>query len=65
MHDYNHSFNQEECFTLIRSSLGVQCEILSILVNNRESIIYLVKNMMKLRVLHIYWTDKEINQLVQ
>jgi hypothetical protein len=65
LHDYNHCFNEEECFTLIHSPLGLQCEVLSISVNNRENIIYLVKNMMKLRVLHIYGIDKEINQLVQ
>jgi hypothetical protein len=45
---------EEECILLARSPLGVQCEALSIQVNNRESIIYLVKNMIKLRILYVF-----------
>jgi len=50
-----HYFNEEECITLSRSSLGVRCEVLYIRVKNRESIITLVKNMINLRTLDIYW----------
>jgi hypothetical protein len=53
----SHQFNEEECITLNRSSLGVQCQILSIKVKNRESIIILVKNMINLRALHVQCKD--------
>ncbi|CAF1241747.1 unnamed protein product [Rotaria sordida] len=49
----NHYFTADECITLSRSPLAVQCEVLSILVDNRESIIYLVKNMINLRSLSL------------
>jgi len=48
-----HYFNEEECITLSRSPLGVQCEKLSILVYNYESVVSLLKNMHKLRALNI------------
>ncbi|CAF4967113.1 unnamed protein product, partial [Rotaria sp. Silwood1] len=35
----------------------VQCEVLFIEVNNRETIIHLVKHMIKLRVLYICYDD--------
>ncbi len=50
---YNCHFNEEECLALTRSPLGVQCEILSIVVKTRESIIILVQNMINLRALHM------------
>jgi hypothetical protein len=53
----DYCFNEEECILLSRSPLGVQCEVLSIKVNNRETIIHLVKNMMKLRALLVYCDD--------
>ncbi|CAF1386115.1 unnamed protein product [Rotaria sordida] len=59
---YNYQFNEKECDTLIHSSLGVQCEILSIKVKNRESIIILVKNMINLRALHIQCEDDEYSK---
>ena len=46
-------FNEEECMALCHSPLGIQCEVLSIHVKNRQSIIILVKNMTNLRALHI------------
>jgi len=54
----NHCFNKEECINLTRSPLGVQCEVLSIWVNNRETIINLIKNMHNLRALIVNCIDK-------
>ncbi|CAF3884872.1 unnamed protein product [Rotaria sp. Silwood1] len=59
---YNYRFNEEECDTLTHSQLGVQCEILSIQVKNRESIIILVNNMINLRTLHIQCEDDEYSK---
>ncbi|CAF1438215.1 unnamed protein product, partial [Rotaria sordida] len=57
--DYNRYFNEEECIKLSHSPLGIQCEVLSIMVTNRESIIYLIKNMMNLRSLQIQCEDEK------
>ncbi|CAF4956942.1 unnamed protein product, partial [Rotaria sp. Silwood1] len=56
---YNHQFSEEECMTLSHSSLGVQCEVLSIQVKNRQCIIILVKNMINLRALNIKFEHQE------
>jgi hypothetical protein len=56
---YNHDFDEEECTALTRSPLGVQCEVLSIRVNNHESTINLVRNMLNLRTLIIKCADDE------
>ncbi|CAF3806066.1 unnamed protein product [Rotaria sp. Silwood1] len=53
----DYCFNEEECILFSHSSLGVQCEVLFIEVNNRETIIHLVKHMIKLRVLYICYDD--------
>jgi len=53
----DYCFNEEECILFSRSPLGVQCEVLSIEVNNRETIIQLIKHMMKLRALNIRCDD--------
>ncbi|CAF1215750.1 unnamed protein product [Rotaria sordida] len=53
LRNINHYFNEEDCITLSRSPLGVQCEKLSILIYNRESIISLIENMLKLRALNV------------
>ena len=53
-----HYFNEEECITLSRSPLGVQCEKLSILVDNCQSIVSLVENMPKLRSLNVRCKDE-------
>ncbi|CAF0997310.1 unnamed protein product [Rotaria sordida] len=62
---YNHQFTEEECMTLSHSSLGVQCEILSIQVKNRQCIIILVKNMINLRALNIKFEHEEDFQEIQ
>jgi hypothetical protein len=49
----NHYFNEDDCIQLSRSPLGVQCEVLSILVHNYESIITLVKHMPQIRSLNV------------
>ncbi|CAF0898389.1 unnamed protein product [Rotaria sordida] len=58
LHSSKHCFNKEECITLSYSSLGIQCEVLSSKVNNRESIINLVKNLIHLQILYVYWNDQ-------
>lgn len=50
---YKHCFTETECILLSYSSLGMQCEILSIVISNRECIIKLIKNMFKLQALHV------------
>ncbi len=55
----NHVFNEEECIALTRSSLGAQCEILSIWVNIRKSIVDLVNNISNLRALTVKCSDNE------
>ena len=64
-HECNYRFNEEEYNTLSHSPLGIQCEVLSIRVNNQESIINLVKNMMNLRSLNIYWNDEQNSEHTQ
>jgi hypothetical protein len=54
--------NNEACATLINSSLGRQCEVLLIEVENRTDIIYLINNMSNLRMLifrceYVRWDD--------
>jgi hypothetical protein len=49
----DYCFNEEECILSSRSPLGVQCEVLFIEVNNCQTIIHLVKNMIKRRVLNV------------
>jgi hypothetical protein len=65
LHDYNHCFNEEECITLSHSSLTIRCEVLSLRIKNRESIIHLVKKMTHLRVLHICCDDQNNLEQVQ
>jgi hypothetical protein len=50
---FYHVFNEEECFKLSRSSLGVQCQILYIRVKYLESIIILVEKLIHLRALFV------------
>ncbi|CAF1009975.1 unnamed protein product [Rotaria sp. Silwood1] len=59
LRNINHYFNEEDCFTLSRSPLGIQCEKLSILIYNRQSIITLVENMLKLRALNVRCKDEK------
>jgi hypothetical protein len=53
-----HCFNEEECISLSYSPLGVQCEVLFISVETRESIIILIENMINLRALHVKYENK-------
>jgi hypothetical protein len=62
LHAYYYCFNEEECLTLSRSPLGIHCEALFIRLNNRQSIITLVRNMINLRALNIYWNDDNVFQ---
>lgn len=50
-------FNHEQCIALTRSSLGKQCEILSIGIQNRRDIFYLINKMFNLRTLNIRCQD--------
>jgi hypothetical protein len=44
-------FNKEDCFILINSSLGIQCEVLLIRLKNRNIILDLIEKMSNLRLL--------------
>lgn len=61
-----HYFNVQECLILASSPLLVQCEVLFIRVNDRESIIHLINNIHVLRALIVRCQDDEHNdELVQ
>ncbi|CAF1498591.1 unnamed protein product [Rotaria sordida] len=53
----NYYFNEEECIALTHSSLIIQCQVLSIQVISRQSIIIHVKNMKNLRRIDIQCED--------
>jgi hypothetical protein len=44
-------FNKDDCFTLINSSLGIQCEVLLIRIKNRTIIFDLIVKLLNLRLL--------------
>jgi hypothetical protein len=46
-------FNDEECIKLTSSLLGIQCEVLSIVVKNRTSVLNLVNTMKNLRAIRV------------
>jgi hypothetical protein len=48
---------------LSRSPLGIHCEVLSIVVENRESIIELINMMSNLRALNVICRDDTLNPL--
>jgi hypothetical protein len=52
-------FDEELCVQFSCSSLGINCEILSITVVNRSNIIHLVDNMANLRTLHVRCQDDQ------
>lgn len=53
-------YNLEQCVVLSHSPLGKQCEILSIGVLNKECIIYLINEMINLRLLTVATCDNYI-----
>jgi len=64
LQDVDRVYNSQQCATLSRSSLGMQCEVLSITVENRTTIIDLLNTMPNLRALNVLsrddpWTDKD------
>jgi hypothetical protein len=60
----NHYFNEDDCIQLNRSPLGVQCEVLSILVHNYESIITLVKHMRQIRSLNVRCQNEQYTTFI-
>jgi hypothetical protein len=54
-------FNEEQCENFISSPLGIQCEVLSITVNNRNNILHLVDRMKNLRTLNVRSHDDQWN----
>lgn len=46
--------NEEECLALSQSSLGAQCELLTIKIKNYQDILSLVNNMINLRALDVH-----------
>jgi hypothetical protein len=59
------AYDMEKCIALTRSPLGKQCEILTIEVKDNCGIIYLIKNMINLRILKVYCPDYQHYRLVQ
>jgi hypothetical protein len=62
--DVDRVYNSQQCVTLSRSSLGMQCEVLSITVENRTTIIDLLNTMPNLRALNVLsrddsWKDED------
>jgi hypothetical protein len=51
-------FNEETCNALIHSPLGIQCELLTIKVENSTNIILLVNHMKNLRALKVQCGDE-------
>jgi hypothetical protein len=56
-------YNLQQCVELSRSPLGKRCEILSIGVQNKECIIYLINEMINLRLLTVATYDNYIPNL--
>ncbi len=52
-------FNHEQCIALTRSSLGKQCEVLSIEVRHRRNIIFLIDTMINLRAMNVRFQDDQ------
>lgn len=59
---YKHYFSEHDCLLLTQSSLGVQCEVLSILVTNHQCIIRLTENMSNLRSLTVKCMDTQYDK---
>jgi hypothetical protein len=57
LQDVDRVYNSQQCDTLSRSSLGIQCEVLSITVENRTTIIDLLNTMPNLRALNVLSRD--------
>jgi hypothetical protein len=57
-HNYNYNYNNEDCATLSRSPLGIQCEMLRISVENRTCVLDLVNKMANLRELIVQCQDE-------
>lgn len=57
----HHFYNEQQCFVLIRSPLGSQCEHLQIEVEKRTNVVDLVKKMPKLRTLNVRCQDQKPN----
>jgi hypothetical protein len=51
----------EQCLELCHSSLGIQCEVLDIRVQHRESILDLINRMKDLRGLTVDSEDEEFD----
>ncbi|CAF3319427.1 unnamed protein product [Rotaria sp. Silwood2] len=52
-------FNNDQCIALSRSSFVKQCEVLSIGVRHRRSILFLINRMIKLRALNVQCQDDQ------
>ncbi|CAF3253176.1 unnamed protein product [Rotaria sp. Silwood2] len=57
----NAYYNQQQCTILSSLLLGIQCEALSIAVENRECIVDVVNTMINLRALHVQCHDNKLN----
>jgi hypothetical protein len=57
-------YNENQCLSLIRSSLGIQCEFLLIEVEKRTNIIDLVNKTKHLRTLNVRCRDRKSNDIM-
>ncbi|CAF1233355.1 unnamed protein product [Didymodactylos carnosus] len=57
LQDVDRYYNSEQCVTLSRSPLRIQCEVLSIAVENRTNVIDLISTMTNLRALNVLCRD--------
>jgi hypothetical protein len=58
---YDLYLNDEQCHTLSRSSLGIQCEILFIKIKNRRILVDFINHMINLQTLHIQCEDDKLD----
>jgi hypothetical protein len=67
LQDVDRFYNTQQCIKLSHSSLGMQCEVVSIVVENRTNIIDLLTTMPNLRALNVIsrddsWTNENNNR---
>ncbi|CAF1018914.1 unnamed protein product [Didymodactylos carnosus] len=67
LQDVDRCYDSQQCAKLSRSPLGIQCEVLSITVDNRKNVIDLINTMTNLRALNVVcrddtWKEDDNNQ---
>ncbi|UJR32829.1 hypothetical protein I4U23_020291 [Adineta vaga] len=62
MFNWNDVFSREECLTFCTSSLAQQCEVVTVEIEDRKSIIDLVERMENVRLLNVRCSDDRWNE---